>query len=112
MCFTWSILLESIHPAPPTDCPTLVNWTPFHCRAISHSCDRQHPPDKDCCSVCENVVRTEAFEKCMQYALDCKEQTRRRFAAYEARPKPAPRPPSENAKAWAKDVQVRVHAMV
>ena len=42
------------------------------------------------------------------------EQPRRRFAAYEETPlrrKPAPRPPSENAKAWAKDFQVRVQAM-
>ena len=42
------------------------------------------------------------------------EQPRRRVAACEEappRPKPAPRPPSENAKAWAKDVQVRVQAM-
>ena len=35
------------------------------------------------------------------------EQPRRRFAAYEEallRPKRAPRPPSETAKTWAKDV--------
>ena len=35
-------------------------------------------------------------------------------ATYEEappRPKPAPRPPSENAKAWAKDVHARMQAM-
>ena len=42
------------------------------------------------------------------------EQPPKRFAAYDGappRPKPAPRPPSENAKAWAKDVMARVQAM-
>ena len=41
------------------------------------------------------------------------EQSRRRFAVYEeALPhaKPAPRPPNENTKVWAKDVQSRMRA--
>ena len=38
----------------------------------------------------------------------------RRFTTCEEAPpcpKPAPRPPSENTKAWAKDVQARVQVM-